>query len=100
MRITSIELHTACQVSTPLLDACAREGIPVLLATPRRGGLALHAHLRRSVESYRDAPQESALADWTPNILSARLESADDRVADGGGRSPEVFGGEESDAMP
>ncbi len=72
----------------------------MLDATPRHGGLALHAHLRRSVESYRDATQESALADWTPNLLSARPESADDFVADGDGRSPEVFDGEESDAIP
>lgn len=34
MRIAYIELHSHCQISTPLLDACAQDGIPVLMAAP------------------------------------------------------------------
>lgn len=34
MRIASMELHSPCQISTPLLMSCAQQGIPVLLAPP------------------------------------------------------------------
>ncbi|MGB9671463.1 MAG: CRISPR-associated endonuclease Cas1, partial [Halothiobacillaceae bacterium] len=41
MRLASMELHAPCQISSGLLEACAEEGIPVLLATPGRPPLII-----------------------------------------------------------
>lgn len=44
MRIAHIELHSHCQISTPLLEACAQEGIPVLMAAPGQTPLIMAGH--------------------------------------------------------
>lgn len=41
MRISHIELHSPCQISTPLIEACVKEGIALLLATPGQTPLVI-----------------------------------------------------------
>nr|WP_275672677.1 CRISPR-associated endonuclease Cas1 [Thermomonas flagellata] len=41
MRIDHLALHGPCQISTPLLDACALEGIPVLMGAPGQTPLVI-----------------------------------------------------------
>ena len=41
MRIAHIEIHSHCQISTPLLEACAQEGIPLLIAPPGQAPLVI-----------------------------------------------------------
>lgn len=41
MRISHIELHSPCQISTPLIEACVKEGIELLLGTPGQPPLVI-----------------------------------------------------------
>lgn len=60
MRVASVELHCACQLTTPLLDACAREGIAIVLATPGQTplvvtGLQAEAQRNRTLAAHHAA---------------------------------------------
>lgn len=44
MRLASIELHAPCQITSALLESCAQDGIPVLLATPGKAPLVITGH--------------------------------------------------------
>ena len=76
MRIAHIELHSHCQLSTPLIQACAQEGIPLLVAAPGQTPLVI---VGQQAEAQRYRRLAAHHANWNRlneaqrTRLSARL---------------------------
>ena len=62
MRLAHIELHSPCQITTPLLEACAREGIPLLLGTPGQVPLVIAGQGAEAQRNRRLAAHHAAQA--------------------------------------
>ena len=79
MRIAHIEIHSPCLISTPLLDACAQDGIPLLVAPPGQTPLVI---IGREAEAQRNRSLASHHAAWATlgevakASLAARLVDA------------------------
>lgn len=72
MRIAHIELHSHCQLSTPLIEACAREGIPLLVAAPGQTPLVIAGH-QAEAERYRSLAAHHAAWSGLDEAQRARL---------------------------
>lgn len=62
MRIAHIALHSPCQISTPLLTACAQEGIPLIVAAPGRPPLVIVGQQAEAQRNRRLAAHHAAWA--------------------------------------
>lgn len=79
MRLASVELHSPCQLTTPLLEACASEGIPVVLASPGQTPLVMtgqQAEAQRNRTLAAHHASWSALDDAQRARIAARLIDA------------------------
>lgn len=82
MRIAHLEIYSPCQISTPLLNACAQEGIPVLIAPPGQTPLIMAG---QQAEAQRNRTLAAHHAAWATlnevqrTQLAARL--IDDKLA-------------------
>lgn len=82
MRVAHVEIHSPCQLSSPLLEACAREGIPVLIASPGQtpliiAGRTTEAQRNKNIAAHHAA--WAALNDTSRARLAARL--VDEKLA-------------------
>lgn len=73
MRLAHIELHSPCQISTPLLEACAREGIPLLLGTPGQTPLVIAG---QAAEAQRHRRLAAHHASWAGLDAAQRAQVA------------------------
>lgn len=76
LRLSGVELHCPCQLSTPLLQACAEENIPIVLATPGHTPLVLvgqQAEMQRYVTLVAHHKAYEALTPALRARLAARL---------------------------
>ncbi|MEN9984597.1 MAG: hypothetical protein RI925_99 [Pseudomonadota bacterium] len=62
MRIAHIEIHSPCQISTPLLSACAQEGIPLLIAPPGQTPLVVAGQQAEAQRNRKLAAHHTAWA--------------------------------------